>query len=80
MPHHVAAAAEIVCLTGDDRALQRLGIHVTLHQHFAGFEIRRDHGDQAVFVEPAREFVAFLDLLDGLTRCEAWRLHRRVTS
>ena len=67
VPDGLAAAAEIMRFTGLDGFRQCLGVHVAMHQQFAGCVVGRDGRDQAVFVEFGRKFGAFFDLFDGLS-------------
>src|SRR5690606_35808270 len=73
VPQGLAAAAVVMRLAGLDRALERLGVHVAVHQQLAGLVIRGNGGDQAALVELRRELRAFLDLLDADARGELFR-------
>ena len=80
VPQHLPAAAVVVCFPRADRQLQRLGVHVALHEKLAAIGIRRDNRDQAAVVEPGREVAAFLDLFDGFAGLKSDRRDRHWQS
>jgi hypothetical protein len=68
VPEDLAAAAEIMRLTGLDRARQRFCVHVPLHEQLAGLRVGRHHGDQTAVIELRRKIDAFFYLLDRFAR------------
>lgn len=64
VPENLAAAAVIMRLTGRYCELQRLSVHIALHQDLAAVGICRDDGDESAVIEFWCEVVAFLYLLD----------------
>ncbi len=65
MPQGLAAAAVVVGLTGFHGALERLRVHVAVHEHLAGGVIGGHHRNESVLVELRRELHALLHLLDA---------------
>ena len=80
VPEDLPAATVVVSFARADCQLQRLGVHVALHQQFATIGIRRDNCNQAAFVEPGCEVIAFLDLFDGFTGLKSDRRDRHWQS
>jgi len=67
VPEAFAAPAPIYGLAQRDRLRERLGVHVGMHEYFAGREVRGNYGDQPVLIELGGQFDSFLDLLDALS-------------
>ena len=51
VPEALAAPAPIDGLAQGDRLRERLGVHVGMHEYFAGCEVRGNYGDQPVLIE-----------------------------
>ncbi len=65
VPDDLAAAAEVDGFAEFDGHFEGFGVHIALHEDFAGGVVGGDDGDEAVIIELGGEGETFFDLFDG---------------